>query len=366
MCLHPVKAYTFSFTQKCLRVKLCASSFAYQKSEHRGKIINTRRLGFEIVLVVGVALAVGVAIFANWEGHKLRVLQGAIVMKDADARKEVPVPDAEVKAYFGQTTLSGKSNSSGLFVLKVPPGTRRGQPILFEFRQKDYRPLDHDDYVGDQLYVVHMVPLSAAPQADEHHPVTKIGNVTVRYSVKTMAQANIGSTVRTFQVENKGNVPCRNQSPCSPDGRWKAALGSTELDAGVGNEFRDIRVSCIAGPCPFTRVEPQRFTKNGQILTVAARVWSDTTTFLVEAEVLHPMQTEYAHEFYPVIFGKGLSFTLPPLVEGVTIEADVDSQDVFFPLGPALFLSWANCSMNMNPDQTRLYRCELKPGYRFQ
>lgn len=330
------------------------------------KVIDTRRLGFEIVLVCGIALAVGVALFSNWEAHKLRALQGSIVIKDSDVRKQLPIPNVQVTAIFGKNTVQAKSDSAGLFVLKVPPGTRRGQPISFEFQQKDYRPLEHEDYVGDQLYVIHMLPLSASTAAEEHHPEIKIGNVTVRYSVKTMTQANIGSTVRTFEVENKGNVLCRNQSPCSPDGRWKAALGSTELDAGPGNEFQDIRVSCIAGPCPFTRVEPERFTKSGQLLTVTARDWSDTATFLVEAEVLHPMATEYAHEFYPVIFGKGLSFTLPPSVEGVTIEADVDSQDVFFPLGPALILSWANCNMNMNPDQTRLYRCELKPGYRFQ
>jgi len=39
---------------------------------------------------------------------------------------------------------------------------------------------------------------------------------------------------------------------------------------------------------------------------------------------------------------------------------------VIFPLGPALFLSWASCNARVNPDQTRVYRCELKNRYRFQ
>jgi len=330
-------------------------------------VINAKRLGWEIFLVCGVAVASGIALYSNWEAHKLRALQGAVVMKDSDVRKEVPVPGVDVKAIFGKVTVTAKTDSSGLFVLKMPPGTRRGQPISFEFRRADYQPLVHQDYIGDQLYVIGMVPRSASPAADDHRPTVKIGNVTVRYSAKTtMTQTNIGSAVKTFQVENKGNILCRNQNPCSPDGRWKAALASAELDAGAGNQFSDIRVSCIAGPCPFTRIEPERFTRDGQILTVTARAWSDTATFLVEAEVLRPMQTEIAHEFYPVIFGKGLSFTLPGSVEGVTIEADVDNQDVFFPLGPAMLLSWANCNMSVNPDQTRVYRCELKPGYRFQ
>ena len=41
-------------------------------------------------------------------------------------------------------------------------------------------------------------------------------------------------------------------------------------------------------------------------------------------------------------------------------------RSIIFPLGPSLFLSWANCNGRVNPDQTRVYRCELKPGYRFQ
>jgi hypothetical protein len=319
-----------------------------------------------IVVILGVVAVAAIPVFVHWQKNRLLALQGAIVMLDADARKEVPISDVEVTATIGKTTESVKSDSSGLFLIKLHPGTRRGQPVVFEFRHPNYRPLTVHEFVSDQLYVVHLAPRSAIPASDEHHPATRVGNVTVRYSVKTVTQANIGSSVTTFQVENKGDVPCKNQHLCSPDGRWKAAIGSTSIDAGVGNQFRDIRVSCIAGPCPFTRIEPNRTSKDGQVVTLSARDWSDSATFLVEAEVLHPTPTEIAHAFYPVIFGKGMSFTLPAAVEAVTIEADLDNQDIFFPLGPALFLSWANCNASVNPDQTKMYRCELKPGYRFQ
>ena len=99
---------------------------------------------------------------------------------------------------------------------------------------------------------------------------------------------------------------------------------------------------------------------------VSARNWSDTATFLLEAEVFHPMASELIHESYPVIFGDSLNFTLPASAEGVNIEADIDGQTIIFPLGPALHLSWATCSSRVNADQTRVYRCELKPAYRFQ
>jgi len=77
------------------------------------------------------------------------------------------------------------------------------------------------------------------------------------------------------------------------------------------------------------------------------------------------MVSEIVHESHPVIFGEALNFTLPATAEGVCIQADVAGQTIIFPLGPALFLSWANCDVTVNRDQTKVYRCELKPEYQF-
>ena len=51
---------------------------------------------------------------------------------------------------------------------------------------------------------------------------------------------------------------------------------------------------------------------------------------------------------------------------GPSIEAELDGSYIVFPLGPALKLSWASCTEKQNPDASKLYSCELKPGYRFQ
>jgi len=101
------------------------------------------------------------------------------------------------------------------------------------------------------------------------------------------------------------------------------------------------------------------------VLTLTVRDWSDTATFLLEAEVFRPMMTQVEHWSYPAIFGDGFSFTLPPSAESVSMEADVDGQTVIFPLGPSLQLSWAGCDAAINPDEGRIYRCTLKPGYHF-
>jgi hypothetical protein len=322
-------------------------------------------MGWIVAVIIAAAAAVGAGAYLHWRSQRLIVLQGAVTVVDADVRKQRPIANVEVTATDSLEVVTVKSDPSGLFLIPLREGTRRGAPITLQFKHADYKDMVLNEFVGNKLYIVHLAP-RAVPAATENHPKVVIGNVTVRYQVKTTTDANIGGAVTTFQVENVGNVPCRNQHPCSPDGRWKAADGSTSLDAGAGNQFRDARVSCIAGPCPFTRIQSQRFSKGGQVMDVSARNWSDTATFLVEAEVLHSMPTEVSHEFFPVIFGRELSFTLPAAVEGVTIEADVDQQRVFFPLGPALLLSWANCSSSENADRTRVLRCGLKPGYEFR
>ena len=69
-----------------------------------------------------------------------------------------------------------------------------------------------------------------------------------------------------------------------------------------------------------------------------------------------------------MIFGQTLNFTLPPTEEGVCIVADMDGTPMVFPLGPDLNLSWANCNSRSNREgeHSTVYRCELKPGYKFK
>lgn len=68
---------------------------------------------------------------------------------------------------------------------------------------------------------------------------------------------------------------------------------------------------------------------------------------------------------YPLIFGNTINFTLPPSAEGISLQADLNGQSIVFPLGPALILSWADCTGRTSTDNTRVFRCELRPGYRW-
>lgn len=292
-------------------------------------------------------------------------LTGSVIVRDADVRKQLPIAGVEITLKSGLARGPVASDASGLFSLRLFKKIRRGDPIVLQFRHANYEPLDVQEKAQNELYVVHMTPV-AHPRTATTAASVLISNVRARYTTKTRTSVNVGSEVKTFEVQNVGNVPCGTGDTCSPDGEWKAALGSITIDAGQGNEFRNARISCIAGPCPFTRIDSDDFANGGQKATATARDWSDTTTFLVEAEVFHTMGGQSDYRSYPVIFGTALSFTLPPRSEGVSLEADVGGQTIIYPIGPDLLLSWANCSSMTRKDETTVFRCELKPGYRFQ
>lgn len=321
-----------------------------------------------IVVTLGVALAVVLtAVVVRYEEPVS--LRGAVIKQDADPRKQSPLTDVEVSVRVGDAgaaAATAKSDFSGYFRLILPRSIKRGRAITLEFRHADYVPLDMKEVVGDQLYIAHLQPLRHIVDLPPARPAIAISNVFVRYTTETSTSVNVGTGVRTFQVTNKSNVPCGHRPPCSPDGRWKAAIASVSLDAGPGNVYRDARLLCIAGPCPFTKIESDQFSLGGPIISASVLGWSDTTTFLLQAEVFREEIGDTVRESYPVIFGDSLDFTLPASAEGPSFEAEVNGVNTVFPLGPSPILSWADCNVRVAKDQSKFYRCELKPGYRFR
>ena len=322
-----------------------------------------------ILVTLGAVLAVGL-IAALVQYEKPISLRGAAIKQDTDPRKQSPITDADVDVRVGEgpAIASAKSDFAGYFKLTLPRSVKRGRGITLEFRHADYVPLDMKEVVGDQLYIAHLQPLQHLIEPPPNRPVVTISSVFVRYTTETTTSANIGTGVRTFEVVNKGNVPCDHRPPCSPDGRWKAATAAVSLDAGPGNVYQDARLLCIAGPCPFTKIESDEFSRGGPVISASVLDWSDTTTFLLQAEVFREEIGDTVRESYPVIFGDSLNFTLPASAEGPSFEAEVNGTNTVFPLGPTSspILSWADCNVRVGKDQSKFYRCELKPGYRFR
>lgn len=318
------------------------------------------------LLLAGLLGFGGAVLYVHFRRHPLTI-SGAVTVQSSDFRKELPISNVEIRAE-GLALAPAKSNSSGFFALRLLKRVRHGEPITLTFRHPGYKPLELHDVATDKLYIVHLQPIPSKPRPESGKPSVKITNIVVRYAFKTLRSIDVGSAVKTFDVANTANIRCNRSPVCSPDGRWKANIGTFTLSAGPGNEFHNARLSCIAGPCPFTQVVSDNFAKGGSTLTAKILNWSDTTTFLVEAEVNHFLVAQTEHQSYPVIFDRTLDFTLPADAEGLSLQADMAGENVIFPLGPDLLLSWATCEdqAGQGSGQTKLYRCEAKPGYQLQ
>ncbi len=293
-------------------------------------------------------------------------LSGAVMRRDADPNKQSPIAGVQIAADYGTGTAVTSSSVQGAFTITLPATLVRITPVTLRFRHAGYEPLDELVTMAQALYVIRMTPLPQ-PVRPAGGPAVAISNVSIRYAAKVAVSAEVGTRVKTFQVVNQGNLPCNRASgPCSPDGRWRAGVATLTLDAEQGNSFRNARLSCIAGPCPFTRIVRSNFAAGGQTIRATVLDWSDTATFLAQAEVVHPMMSENVRRSYPVIFDRTLNFSLPAPAEGVCVEAEMGGQPIVFPLGPSLNMSWAACQEEKQQENVSLYRCELKAGYEFR
>ena len=61
--------------------------------------------------------------------------------------------------------------------------------------------------------------------------------------------------------------------------------------------------------------------------------WSDTTTFLFEAEVFRSMTSDSVRLSYPVIFGQALHFAVPANAEGFASRRKSTASPSFFRWG---------------------------------
>ena len=320
-------------------------------------------VGGMIAIVVAMT---AVALIERRRPEGVRLVTGAVLTADADPQRQRPVAQARVSVVAGVASAAGLTDEAGLFRLTLDQPALPDQPISLKVEHQQYHPFDAGNLVADQLHLVRLRPLQPPPVRTNATPDVSIANVRVRYTSKAEATVAIASAARTFEFANTANVPCAGAAPCSPDGRWRATLGDFSVDAGTDRQFRNVRVSCLAGPCPFTRVTADHFSRGGQVIRGSVLNWSDAVTYLVEAEVVQHVVSDLVRYAYPVIFERFLNFTLPPGAQGPSIEAEVKGETIIFPLGPKLRLSWATCRRDARDDDTRIYRCELKPGFAFQ
>ncbi|MGB7267282.1 MAG: hypothetical protein WBC92_17330 [Terracidiphilus sp.] len=334
--------------------------------------MSRRRTVVWTIIASGAILAAIVWLSVRHWRPRWSIVQGAVIRRDADPRKESPIADVLITASYGTASLNTQTGANGYFRIAFPGTVLPGQTVTLIFHRRDYQTLEMSVPIRfrsslRQLVVAAMTPVSTSQSNSPDHPATVISNIRVRYTENSHSDENIGSAVRTFEVVNRDNIPCQHQAPCSPDGYWKASTSSVTLDAGAGNEFRNARASCIAGPCPFTQIDSSGFVNGGRTIVVSATDWSNTATFLVQAEVFHTEIVSEVRESYPVVFGRTLNFSVPPDAEGVSLATELNGTQIVFPLGPDQYLSWASCTgrSGFDAEKSATYQCELKPGFRF-
>lgn len=338
----------------------------------------TRRQKIQLaaaVVIILAAVAVSLKIFKRRAPRPVAsvTLVGDVLKQDTDPAQQTPLDGVIVTAAQGSAAVTTHSSPSGFFSLTLDLDPNTGGSVVLTFKRPDYKILKLvATNPGDQLYIARMQPLQSQapvapnqPQAAAPAKLIQIKNVRVRYSLNEESTVDVGSLAKEFLAYNVGNIPCRGRRPCSPDGRWAAKVTTLPLDAEAGNEFRNVRVLCVAGPCAFTQIESDSFARPAQRIAVSVLNWSDPADFLVEADVTRIMATDSVQNSYPFLVGPTMNFALPPGSEGPSIEADLDGQYIVFPLGPALIVSWANCSVEASQNGNKIYRCQLKAGYRF-
>jgi hypothetical protein len=329
--------------------------------------IRRRRLIAILITLVGLSLVatLAVVLVKRSRARQPLHLSGVVLRDDPDPGKQTPIPGATILAVSSDSTVVTKSDTAGFFKIDLEPSWERDRKVALTFRHDGYQSFETGGWRNGQICLARMTPLERVKPVASKHALVAIGDVRVRYSIKTTTTTNVGSVAKPFEARNRGFAPCGGTPVCSPDGKWRATLNSQVFDAGSGNEFRNARLSCIAGPCPFSKVTEENLAQPGRIIRLSVLNWSDTVTYFLEAEVTHTAIANMVRYLYPFISGPAMNFTLPPGSEGPSVEADLGGSEIVFPLGPALRLSWATCSATQAADHTTQFRCELKDGYEF-
>src|SRR5215472_15303400 len=146
-------------------------------------MVREPKIRLAVALVIITAI-VAVIVAGRWK-RKPITLQGAVITRNADTHKELPIAGVTVSAYSNAVLLAeSTSDPSGYFRLQLPQQIRHGHSITFKLRDATYLPLDVRDFAGDQLYIMRMTPLPRHTEPPPDRPVQTLSDVVVKYSIR--------------------------------------------------------------------------------------------------------------------------------------------------------------------------------------
>src|SRR5215831_1100138 len=105
-----------------------------------GKWNMRKKAGIWIAAVLVIAIAL-VALIRDRLQKRGSSIEGAVLIQDADVRRQLPIPGVEVTAAVGGIMVQGKSDSSGFFRLTLPAVRWSRETTDLWFRHPGYQPL---------------------------------------------------------------------------------------------------------------------------------------------------------------------------------------------------------------------------------
>jgi hypothetical protein len=305
-----------------------------------------------VIGAVGVAVGAGAPPLVNRIINPPQPITfSAVIMRsDANEAKRFAIKDVDVTYQGGGVERHQKTDQSGFVIIPFGSSINPGTLVELKFRHPCYQEFDETIAPTNVPYTLYLWPAAPEHGATCADPTITAISLTFRKTYLTKST--------TFQVPNRGTVRCRRQ-PCSPDGKWQAVIVSASLDAGSGNTFAQGSVTCIAGPCPFSEIVNDGFSKGGPTISASIRNWSDTVTYVLRGEL-------------------GGGPTSPVTVAGRTFDFSVSHSDLpnlqitaQTSAGQSLVsdiavgtIPWATCQTN-ELTSTINYHCTLRPDYRF-
>jgi hypothetical protein len=121
--------------------------------------------------VVAVLIGLGVR---HWK-PRWSIIQGAVIRRDTDPRKQSPIAGVSVTASAGNLQLSTESDASGYFRIAFPGTVLPGQTVNLSFQQDGFKTLELQDTIRfrsslRQLVIAAMEPNAARSSADSERP----------------------------------------------------------------------------------------------------------------------------------------------------------------------------------------------------
>jgi hypothetical protein len=95
--------------------------------------------------------------------------------------------------------------------------------------------------------------------------------------------------IRTTSVSaatpDRNGIDCDHRSPCSPDGKWWAAITPLVITAAADQEVRNPVVSCRGSTCGFLEIMSTAVAADGHSATAQVKTWSNSVTLTYTAEI---------------------------------------------------------------------------------